>query len=211
MNIIFSTKNLVFNSMIKYPDLMVKECITTFIKGPSGSGKTTLLKLFTSMNDISNGDIFYKGVSIKDIDTIKLRRNVLLVGQEVFLFQESIRSNFNQFYEYLDKDFIDDVRMQKYLEITMANFELDKECSNLSGGERARVYLAIFMSLEPEVIMLDEPTAALDKETAGKVLNNVKKYCETNKKTLVVVSHDEDITNKYADEIIDLKEGVIHE
>ena len=211
MNIIFNTENLEFNNMIKYPDLKIKEGITTFIKGPSGSGKTTLLKLFNAMKDTSNGEIFYKGVSIKDIDTIELRKKALLVGQEVFLFQESIKNNFDQFYEYLDREFTSESRMQEFLKLTMGNFALDKECINLSGGERARVYLAIFMSLEPEVIMLDEPTAALDKATAGNVLNNVKKYCEANKKTLIVVSHDETIINKYADEIIDLKEGVTYE
>lgn len=211
MNIVFSTKNLEFNNIIKYPDLMIKEGRTTFVKGPSGSGKTTLLKLFNAINDISKGEIFYKGVSIKNLDTINLRRQVLLIGQEVFLFQESIKSNFDQFYEYLEKGPTSEKRMQEYLKLTMANFGLEKECINLSGGERARVYLAIFMSLEPEIIMIDEPTAALDKKTASHVLNNVKKYCEINKKTLIVVSHDEDIINKYADEIIDLKEGIIYD
>lgn len=211
MNIIFNTENLSFNNMIKYPDLAIKAGITTFIKGPSGSGKTSLLKMLNAMNDPSDGDIFYKGASIKTFDTIELRRKTLLVGQEVFLFPESIKSNFNQFYEYLDKELIAENVMQDYLKLTFANFKLDKECVYLSGGEKARVYLAIFLSLEPEVIMLDEPTAALDKATAGKVLNNVKKYCEKREKTLIVVSHDEDITNEYADEIIDLKEGVTYE
>lgn len=96
--------------------------------------------------------------------------------------------------------------MTYYLDLCSVPFSLDSDCTNMSGGERQRVYIAIFLSFKPKVLMLDEPTSALDKETGIKVIDNILTYCKKNEITVVAVSHDGDIIDKFADHIIAIGE-----
>ena len=88
--IIFETKNLSFNNMIQYKDIQIKEGKVNFIIGKSGTGKSTLLRLFNGTLSPSDGSIFYNGNDILQMDTITLRKEVLLISQSVYLFDESI-------------------------------------------------------------------------------------------------------------------------
>ena len=82
---IISASQVVFQSMIRYPNIKIAKGKTTFIHGPSGCGKSTLLKLINGTTSPDSGEIFYKGNNIENIDTIDLRREILLVAQSVFL------------------------------------------------------------------------------------------------------------------------------
>jgi putative ABC transport system ATP-binding protein len=95
--------------------------------------------------------------------------------------------------------------MKKYLKLCHADFRLEESCVRLSGGERQRIYIAICISFLPKVIMMDEPTSALDASTAGKVLGNLKAFCRENGITMIVVSHDEKLSEDYADEVITIE------
>ena len=69
----------------------------------------------------------------------------------------------------------------------------------MSGGERQRVYIGIFLSFNPKVLMLDEPTSALDDENSEIVIKNVLDYCKDQGITVIVVSHDKQLTDKFAE------------
>lgn len=159
---IISASQVVFQSMIRYPNIKIAKGKTTFIHGPSGCGKSTLLKLINGTTSPDSGEIFYKGNNIENIDTIDLRREILLVAQSVFLFTGTIEENFKKYYEYRDRDLPTKETMEKFLKICSAEFPLETRCETMSGGERQRVYIAIFLSFMPDVLMLDEPTSALD-------------------------------------------------
>lgn len=205
MKIIFKAENAEFANIIKYPPIEIEEKKATFICGDSGSGKSTFLKLLNGTISPTSGDIFYFGRNINTMDTIQLRKEVMLCGQSVFLFDGTIRENFKEFYEYRGLKSPDEKTIKTFLSLCNANFLIDSNCSFMSGGERQRVYIALFLSFKPNVLMLDEPTSALDTANAEILLNNIKKFCMENDMTLIVVSHDSKLTQKFADRIITIE------
>lgn len=199
---LFTLKNVNFNNIIKYPEIEIPEGVATFICGESGSGKSTLLKLLNGVISATAGEITYSGKNIENFDPVALRREVLLVGQSVYLFDKTIKENFEEYYSYLDLDFISGESVTNHLNACAVNLPLDSICTTLSGGERQRVFIAINLSLQPKVLMLDEPTSALDDKNADMLMENVKSYCTKNGITLIVVSHDKAIADKHADHTI---------
>lgn len=201
---LITTKGLAFNDDIVYGDLLIPEKQVTFISGESGTGKSTLLKLMNGTLTAGEGNIFINGVNILNINTIELRRKVLLVSQEVFLFSGSIKENFDKYYEYRELEPPSEDKISRFLKCCCVPFSHNKDCTILSGGERQRVYLAIFLSFLPQVIMLDEPTSALDSRTAHQVIENVMEFTKANEITLIIISHDQSIVDKYAEKNIKL-------
>lgn len=205
---ILTAKDVIFNQNLHYPSIDIFENHTTFLQGPSGCGKSTLLKLFNATLSPDQGVISYKGHDISTLNTITLRQEVLLVSQSVYLFDTSISENFDEYYRYRNLPPLSNEEKKDFLHICSADFDLTSNCMNMSGGERQRIYLAICLSLMPKVFMLDEPTSALDYETATRVLENIKSFCQENKITLIVISHDAKLTQHYADHIITLEKKV---
>lgn len=220
--ILFSLHNINYKNVVSYEDFEIKVGRTTFITGKSGSGKTTLLKLLNNAISPTEGQVLCHSnfnekavedssdnnlVPIESFDSIFLRRNILLVSQSVFLFDSSIRSNFEQFYTFRELPPPKDNIIQSYLDICDASFSLDLNCNEMSGGERQRVFIAICLSLMPKVLMLDEPTSALDDVSANNLLTNIKKFCKENNITLLVICHNHELVEKYADEIVEIKKA----
>jgi putative ABC transport system ATP-binding protein len=205
--ILFETKNLSFNRMIHYKDIQIKEGKVNFIVGKSGTGKSTLLKLFNGTVSPSSGTIFYGGNDISQMDTIALRKEVLLISQSVYLFEGCIEDNFKEFYRYRDMSVPSGEVMKKYLELCCIPFPLDMNCTTMSGGEKQRVYIAIYLSFLPKVIMLDEPTSALDKENSNDIIEKLIVFAKEKRITVIIVSHDPNITDKFAEELITIERG----
>lgn len=88
----------------------------------------------------------------------------------------------------------------------MPIFPLSANCATLSGGERQRVFLAIFLSAMPKVLLLDEPTAALDEQTSETLLYNLKQFCSQNNISVVCVCHNGELVRQFADQEIRLGE-----
>lgn len=139
MDTLFKLENLNFKDILIYEDMEIKESKVTLITGESGSGKSTLLKLLNASLSPSLGEITYKGENLKAMDTLELRRKVILIGQNVYLFDGNIRENFHKYYEYRGLENLDDDTMRKYLKICQADFPLESSSLTLSGGERQRV------------------------------------------------------------------------
>jgi len=203
LNNIFTTSNLSING-IYYQDLKFKEGKITFITGPSGVGKSTLLKLFNGLVSPSAGEVYYLGSNIDQSETISLRQEVSLVSQELFLFDLSIEDNFKEFYSYRELPSPAPETMEKYLRLCCLDFPLAYNCSKMSGGERQRVYIGIFLSLMPKVLLLDEPTSALDSQNSNDIFENIFGFCKENKITLIVVSHDKLLADRFSEEQIEL-------
>jgi putative ABC transport system ATP-binding protein len=195
--------------MIRYTSINILSEEVTFIQGESGCGKSTLLKLFNATLTPDSGEILYQGTNLDNLDTITLRQEVMLVSQSVFLFSGSIKDNFREFYRYRGKVIISNEEMERFLRLCCSEFSLDTICDTMSGGERQRVYLAIFLSFLPKVLLLDEPTSALDGRTAKELMTNLTGYCKEQHITLVVVSHDTTLAKEYADHIIYMEKEVL--
>lgn len=207
MNII-SAHDLAFKNFIFYPTIDIVENKTNFILGKSGTGKTTLFKLFNETLSSSQGTILYKNKNIAEYDTIQLRKEVILCSQSLYLFPGTIKENFTQFYKLRNFDMPSDSEISKILSLCCLEKELDTSCDILSGGEKQRVFIAIALMLKPTVLLLDEPTSMLDKNTAFNLIFNIKKYCTQNNITTVIICHDTSLANEYADKIITLDAGV---
>ena len=205
MNKLFEISNVSVFNKIYYPQIDIFKDQITFITGESGSGKSTLLKLLNATVTPDEGEIIYNKKNIQQWDTLKLRREVLLAGQETYLFDDSIENNFFTYSNYRGDSQPFPDRIQEYLKICKADFPLDYPCSKLSGGERQRVYLAIFLSFMPKVLLLDEPTSELDENTARNLFENLRELSIQNKMTMIVVSHDLNLRNEFADLIVDLE------
>lgn len=199
------TYNLDFKGLLHYPDLRIKSESMTFLSGESGCGKSTLLKLLNGTLSPTAGIIYYQATDIAAIETIRLRREILLVSQSTFLFSGSIYENFAAFYQSRDLLMPKEKEMQKFLCICQLDIPLDSSCDTMSGGERQRIYHAIALSFQPKVLLLDEPTSALDANTADKFFAQMKAYCSASKITVIVISHDDILTNRYADQQILLR------
>lgn len=205
---LFALKAVNFNNIIKYPDIEIQEGETTFICGESGTGKSTLLKLLNGVLSPSDGQITYQGKNIENYDPILLRQQVLLVSQSIYLFDRTIKDNFNEYYTYRDLKPCNEETILKYLDICSLLLPLDNMCNILSGGERHRVFIAINLSFPSKVLMLDEPTSALDNKNAYTLIKNIKYYCKQNEKSLIIISHDRTLAERYADKTIVLSKGM---
>lgn len=199
---LFKAHQLCFHEKICFANLEIPAAKTTFVVGPSGTGKSTLLRLFNGVLSPTHGDLYYKEQNIRELDTIELRKEVLLVSQAVFLFEGTIRDNFRAFFEHREQPTLTDNEIQRFLDLCLVPFTPSDPCETMSGGEKQRLYLAIFLSFRSQVLMLDEPTSALDSTTGQQVIANILTYCKKLGITVIIVSHDKSLTEKFAENIL---------
>lgn len=202
---ILTAENLRFQEFIQYPPIKIQENKITFITGESGCGKSTLLRLLNAAVTPSGGRILYNGQDLQELDAVQLRREVLLAGQTVFLFDKSLRENFQLFYEYRELPSPQEDTIRFFLGLCRMELPLDTLCTTMSGGEKQRVFIALCLSFLPKVLLLDEPTSALDAVNAAGLLESLQRFCKEKNITLVVVSHDAALAQRFADEIIPLE------
>lgn len=204
---ILRTEGLRFLDKISYPDISVNEGEILSIEGPSGSGKSSLLRLFNATVSPSAGRVFYRGEPVESRNSIELRRELLLVSQAVWLFDESIEENFTRFHLYRESPAPTREQMRFWLSLAVADFALDRDCTSLSGGERQRVFIAICLSFTPRLLLLDEPTSALDAATGRTLMQNLSTCCRDKSSTIIFISHDRALSDEFAQKTISLEKG----
>lgn len=182
-----------------------------FLLGKSGSGKSTLLNLCGGLDFPDSGEIIIKGRSSKDFSQADFDsyRNTFVgfVFQEYNILDEfSVESNIALALELQgrskDKQAVRDI-LEK---VELTDFAKRKP-NTLSGGQKQRVAIARALVKNPEIILADEPTGALDSATGKQVLDTLKKLSE--EKLVIVVSHDREFAEIYGDRIIELKDGKV--
>ncbi len=207
----YRTKNGVVTKALDDVSLTFPETGMIFILGKSGSGKSTLLNVCGGLDRYDSGEIVIKGKSSTefsgpDFDSYR-NTYVGFVFQEYNILDEfTIEDNIALALELQNKK-RDKAVIEKILaDVDMAQFAQRKP-NTLSGGQKQRVAIARALVKEPEIIMADEPTGALDSKTGQQVFDTLKKLSET--KLVIIVSHDRDFAEQYADRIIELKDGKV--
>lgn len=182
------------------------------VVGASGSGKSTLLRLLMAGSSGYGGAIRYDGAELRSISTDSLYELVSLVEQNVFVFDSSIRDNITMFRHFPQEQVDRAVRLSGLQPLIQAKGEgylCGENGANLSGGERQRVSIARSLLRQAPVLLVDEATAALDKETAFQVASAI---LDLDGLTRIVVTHalDEALLRRY-DGILVLKNGTVAE
>ena len=182
------------------------------VVGASGSGKSTLLNLLSAGHNKYSGKITYDKTELRDICSDSLYDIISIIQQNVFIFNSSIRNNITMFRDFDDKDVEKAVFLSGLSELISErgeDFICGESGSGLSGGERQRISIARSLLRKTPVLLVDEATAALDKETSFYILNTILSLDDLTK---IVVTHnlDENLLKKY-DSILVLKNGRIFE
>ena len=180
--------------------------------GESGCGKTTTLKMINKLISPSSGTIKIDGQDIKNIDEIKLRRQMGYVIQQTGLFPHlTIRENIQIIAKVLkqDKKHIEE-KTKEVMQMVDLNEELlDRYPSELSGGQGQRVGIARAFMTDPKIILMDEPFSALDPMSRTSLQDELLKLQNRLKKTIVFVTHDMDEAIKLSDKIAIMENGKI--
>lgn len=205
----FKLENVKFKNILNIESIKLDKNLITAILGSSGGGKTTFLKLLNNMITADQGEIFYQNKNIESYDPVQLRREVVMLPQDPEIFKGSIRDNFKITEEIADNGISKNLNYKELLDKVSLSQDLDDNAENLSGGEKQRLALARVMLLEPEVLLLDEPSSSLDKKTEEKIIKMVVDYVRENNRTLIMVTHSPEIAEKYADRIINIENGEI--
>lgn len=182
------------------------------VVGASGCGKSTLLNLLMAPGLSYGGKVLFDGVDIRDIKPESLYELISVIQQNVFVFNASIRDNVTMFREF-PKEEMDRAIQMAHLDTLLAERGEDYLCGengcNLSGGEKQRISIARSLLKKSSVLLADEVTAALDRETAWQVSNDI---LDLQGITRVVVTHslEESLLKRY-DGILVLKDGRVNE
>ena len=179
------------------------------ILGPSGAGKSTLLNIIGGMDSATSGSINVFGkeiVGLNDKELTKYRReDIGFVFQFYNLIPNlTVLENVELAGQIVKQSKpAEDILKQVGLEHRMNNFP-----SQISGGEQQRVAIARAIAKNPQLLLFDEPTEALDYKTGKNILNILKEYCKNEKRTVIIITHNSSIAQA-ADKVIEIYDAKV--
>mgnify|MGYP001073356577 CR=1 FL=1 len=210
MTILFEFNNVKYQDVLDIKHLIIYEKKTTVFLGTSGGGKTTILKCLNKMISPDHGIIHYKGKRLEDLKSVDHRKKVIMLQQKPFLFPKTILDNFLAL-EKIQNISINKHQITKVLKDVGLSKPLDFDVEKLSGGEAQRLALARIMLSSADVILLDEPSSALDEKLEQMIIEKIKTFVIEKNKTLIMVTHSKDIALKHADDIYYIEGGKLEE
>jgi osmoprotectant transport system ATP-binding protein len=194
--------------------LEVAEGETVVLVGPSGCGKTTTMRMINRLIEPTSGTILVDGRDVMQQDPVQLRRGIGYVIQSIGLLpHRTVAQNIATVPKLIGWD---DARIDKRVEELMGIFQLDQELRDrypieLSGGQRQRVGVARALAVDPPVMLMDEPFAAVDPIVRGRLQDQFLDIERRLKKTILFVTHDIDEAIKMADRIAIMNLGGVIE
>ena len=214
---------IIFNNVgLTYPDtgicalkniqLHIKAGEKIAIIGKTGSGKSSFAELLLRMNDVSEGEILFDGVPVKELNLGRLREQIGYVPQDVFLFSDSLKQNIT-----FGKPDASDAEIERAIfdasltdEIKTfpdgLNTILGERGITLSGGQKQRVSIARALLKNPEILILDDCLSAVDSHTENKILNYFQSSLKD--KTAIIISH-RIYVNLHFDKILVFQDGEV--
>lgn len=194
-------------------DVMKGEVVC--IIGPSGSGKSTLIRCINALNDIQSGSITVEGIEVhnENLNKLELRKKVGMVFQQYNLFphKTALENIMMAPIKVLKQDPKDvEIKARALIAKVRLQGKEDSYPGELSGGQQQRVAIARSLAMNPDVMLFDEVTAALDPETVKEVLVTIKDLAEDGM-TCMLVTHEMGFAKEIADHIYFTDRGVIVE
>jgi putative ABC transport system ATP-binding protein len=177
------------------------------IMGPSGAGKSSLLRLFNRLDEITEGNILYKGKNLGEFNPCELRGEVGYLLQTPYLFPATVKDNFT----YVDSSLTDDAIVSKLAEVGLNSEYLSSNVEVLSVGEKQRIALARLLAIDPRVLLLDEPTSALDERSSSIIVKLIKRKVSEGAITAIIVTHNPRQALDFEGEALLLIEGKLVE
>jgi ABC-type multidrug transport system fused ATPase/permease subunit len=176
----------------------------TALVGVSGSGKSSVLRCLNRLEQPDSGRVFLDDVDIATLDAKVLRRRVGLVLQAPVMLPGDVRANLAHGLAEPSEDRMGAALTAAGLDVSF----LPRDAGGLSGGERARVALARALVRRPEVLVLDEPTAALDAGSATRVGDTLCGLAASGY-AVIVTSHDLLFARRIADRLVEIRDGAV--
>lgn len=193
-------KNIISNLSL---DIAENEFLT--ITGPSGSGKSTILKLLANLISPTEGIIEFMNKDINQYLPTEYRRKVSYCFQQPLLFGEKVVDNLRFPFRIRKQKFDQDKAVRALKAVDLTPDFLNKNITELSGGEKQRVALIRNILFKPDVLLLDEITTGLDDDSK-EIVHTLIKEVHQNKTTIIQVTHDNDEI-EHAGKIIKIVEG----
>ena len=200
--------------VLKNIDMEVKKGEVFALIGPTGAGKTTLLRLIALLDTPTSGRIYFDGVHINASARMKLevRRRMAFVLQKPVVFKVSIYDNIAYGLRWRGRKKADiGEKVNRILEVVGLSDEKNRNARTLSGGEAQRVAIARAMVIEPEVLLLDEPTANLDPISEAKIEELIRNIIHHYDTTIIMSTHDMAQGQRLADRVGVLLDGRIQQ
>ncbi len=214
----YRTGDLAINGV----DLKVEKGQVMALIGPSGAGKSTLIRCVNRLETPTSGEIWLNGENIVKLRSGKLRkarRNMGMIFQEYALVERltvmenvlSGRLGYVGFWRsYLRKFPQTDVKEAfRLLEKVGLEKMFNKRADELSGGQRQRVGIARALIQNPDILLVDEPTASLDPKTSRQIMRLITELCEEHQLAAIINIHDVALAQMFAERIVGLREGNI--
>ncbi|MGE0129473.1 MAG: ABC transporter ATP-binding protein [Blastocatellales bacterium] len=185
------------------------------ILGTSGSGKSTLLNLFGGLDRPTGGEILFDGASLapltsREMSRYRLRRVGMIFQSFNLIPTMTARENVSLALAFAGLSKSD--RRNRSLELldrVGLSQRADHLPSELSGGEQQRVSIARAIANEPQALLADEPTGNLDSSRAAELMGVLDEMRRRDGKTIVMVTHDHELANRFATRVIKLKDGAV--
>lgn len=219
MNPLFALKNLSFHynsrpvlSGINWELKAGEHCA---LLGPNGTGKTTLLRLLNFLLRPTGGSLLFRGQEVNRLGNGELRgfrREMAFVFQSPVLFAGTVRQNIEygltlRGYPPRERD----EKVEQMLEHAGLSSLAPAKAATLSGGEAQRVALARALVLEPQILLLDEPTTNLDRENRGLIETLLEEYAQRPQTTIILVTHSLRQAQKLTQRAVVLEDEILKE
>jgi len=176
------------------------------ITGPSGSGKSSLLRLLNRLDEPTSGSVYLDGRDYREIPPRELRRRLGMLLQRPYLFPGTVARNVAFGPAAHDEELAAETIAELLESVGLAGYA-ERDVGRLSGGEAQRVSLARTLANRPEILLLDEPTTALDEAAQLGVEELICRIIDAQGLTCVIVTHDRDQAVRMAGRTILLKAG----
>ena len=203
------------NRILKSIDLSIDQPGITALIGPNGAGKSTLLHCMAGLNTPTSGRVFVDGLDVLTASSIERAKAIALLQQSPTVVSrlkvEELVSFGRWPHHQGRKTKADDEKVKAALEVFDLEKFKDRPLSSLSGGQKQRAFIAMTYAQDTPWLLLDEPLNALDPKHARDLMARLSRLTKDEGKKVVIVLHDINAAARWADTIVAMKDGRIHE